>query len=180
MIQNILQKRALAYACLAAKLSHAESAALLIARLVVARVFFMSGLTKWNGFLNFNPDKYDLFLYEFFCPEEPRPGALVLCSDQAEGTYAPTVQWIVERFANMAGVMEILLPILLVLGIGSRLAAAGLLTMTLVIERLVFPDADSWWGSHVWWATILFLLVAKGPGSWSLDRFLGLEKNAKA
>ena len=105
MIQNILQKLALAYAWLAAKLSHAESAALLIARLVVARVFFMSGLTKWNGFLNFNPDKYDLFLYEFFCPEEPRPGALVLCSDQAEGTYAPTVQWIVERFANMAGVM---------------------------------------------------------------------------
>lgn len=168
------------YSWLASKADLAEPAALLLARLAVARVFFMSGLTKWNGLLSFNPDKYDLFLYEFFCPEETRPGALVLCSDQAEGTYAPTTQWIVERFANMAGIMEILLPILLVFGLTSRFAAAGLLTMTLVIERLVFPDADSWWGSHVWWAVILFVLVARGPGAWSLDRQLGLDGARKA
>ncbi len=154
--------------------------ALLVARLAVARVFLMSGLTKWNGPFQFNPDKYDLFLYEFFCPEESRPGALVLCLDQAEGTYAPMTQWIVERFANMAGIMEILLPLLLVFGLTSRFAAAGLLVMTLVIERLVFPDADSWWGSHVWWAAILLMIVAKGPGTWSLDRFFGLDGKAKA
>ena len=154
-----------------------EPFALLIARLAVARVFFMSGLTKWNGFLSFNPDKYDLFLFEFFCPEDKRAGALVLCTDQAAGTYAPTTQWIVERFANMAGIMEILLPILLVLGLTSRLAAAGLLTMTLVIERLVFPDADSWWGSHVWWAAILFVIVARGPDRFSLDRLFKLESS---
>ena len=101
----------------------------------------------------------------------------MLCTDQAAGTYAPTTQWIVERFANMAGIMEILLPILLVLGLTSRLAAAGLLTMTLVIERLVFPDADSWWGSHVWWAAILFVIVARGPGRFSLDRLFKLESS---
>lgn len=168
------------YTWLTSKADLAEPLALLLARLAVARVFFMSGLTKWNGFLSFNPDKYDLFLYEFFCPEETRPGALVLCADQTEGTYAPATQWIVERFANMAGLMEILLPILLVLGFTSRLAAAGLLVMTLVIERLVFPDAGSWWGSHVWWAAILFVLVARGPGAWSLDRLLGLDGARKA
>ena len=177
---TLLDRARTLYSWLASKADLAEPAALFLARLAVARVFFMSGLTKWNGFLSFNPDKYDLFLYEFFCPEETRPGALVLCSDQAEGTYAPTTQWIVERFANMAGIMEILLPILLVLGLTSRLAAAGLLAMTLVIERLVFPDADSWWGSHVWWAAILFVLVARGPGTWSLDRLLGLDGARKA
>lgn len=177
---TLFERARSAYAWAATNADLAEPAALLLARLAVARVFLMSGLSKWNGFLSFNPDKYDLFLYEFFCPEETRPGALVLCADQAEGTYAPTTQWIVERFANLAGIMEILLPVLLILGLTSRVAALGLLAMTLVIERLVFPDADSWWGSHVWWAAILFVLVARGPGAWSLDRLLNLDGAKKA
>ncbi len=163
------------YGWLASKTDLLEPLALLLARLAVARVFLLSGLTKWNGPFQFNPDKYDLFLYEFFCPEEPRPGALTLCSDRAEGIYDPTTQWFVERFANLAGIMEILLPLLLILGLTSRIAAAGLLVMTLVIERLVFPDAASWWGSHVWWAASLFVIMARGPGVLSLDRLLGLE-----
>lgn len=173
----LIQRLQAGYSWLAGRANMLEPFALLIARLAVARVFFMSGLTKWNGFLAFNPDKYDLFLFEFFCPEDKRAGALVLCTDQAAGTYAPTTQWIIERFANMAGIMEILLPILIVLGLTSRLAAAGLLTMTLVIERLVFPDADSWWGSHVWWAAILFVIIARGPGRFSLDRLFKLESS---
>ena len=56
-----------------------EPLALLALRLAGAKVFWESGLTKWNGFLQFNKDKYDLFLYEFFCPDPPRPGALQLC-----------------------------------------------------------------------------------------------------
>ncbi|GHA87323.1 membrane protein [Algimonas arctica] len=152
-----------------------EPLALLLARLAVARVFFMSGLTKWNGLFQFNAEKYDLFLYEFFCPEEARPGALVLCKNVTEGTYSSSMQWVVERAANMAGIMEIVLPLLLVLGFTSRLAATGLLIMTLTIEFLVFPDADSWWGSHAWWAVILFVIIVRGPGVLSLDRFVGLE-----
>ena len=173
----LIQRLQAGYSWLTSKANMLEPFALLIARVAVARVFFLSGLTKWNGFLSFNPEKYDLFLFEFFCPEDKRAGALVLCTDQVAGTYAPTTQWIVERFANMAGIMEIILPILLVLGLTSRLAAAGLLTMTLVIERLVFPDADSWWGSHVWWAAILFVIVAHGPGRFSLDRLFKLESS---
>lgn len=99
----LIQRLQAGYSWLTSKANMLEPFALLIARLAVARVFFMSGLTKWNGFLSFNPDKYDLFLFEFFCPEDKRAGALVLCTDQAAGTYAPTTQWIVERFANMAG-----------------------------------------------------------------------------
>jgi putative oxidoreductase len=166
------------YAAIAVKLSLLEPLALFAARLAVARVFFNSGMNKWNGFLSFNPGSYDLFLYEFFCPETPRGRALTLCLDRTEGSYAPTTQWIVERFANMAGIMEILLPLLLVFGLTSRLAAFGLLAMTIFIELFIFPDADSWWGSHVWWAALLFIILARGPGTLSLDRFLGLEKNS--
>ena len=165
------------YAGIAARGNILEPAALLFARFAAAYVFFKSGLTKWNGFLSFNPDKYDLFMYEFFCPEEPRGRALVLCKDVAEGTYAPTTQWIVERFANMAGIMEIVLPILLLLGLFSRFAAFGLLAMTLFIELFVFPDAATWWGSHIWWAATLFIIVARGPGFLSIDRWVGLERS---
>lgn len=164
------------YIWFATKAGLLEPFALLFARLTVARVFFKSGQTKWTGPFQFNPEKYDLFLYEFFCPEEPRSGALVLCRDAVDGTYSPPMQWVVERATNMAGIMEIVLPLLLIVGFTSRLAAMGLLTMTLVIERLVFPDADSWWGSHVWWAVILFIIIARGPGLFSLDRLFGLEK----
>jgi len=72
------------------------------------------------------------------------------------------------------------LPLLLILGLTSRFAAVGLLVMTLVIERLVFPDAASWWGSHVWWAAILLVIIARGPGTWSLDRLFGLDADRKA
>ena len=177
---TIIERLKTGYVWSTRKADFLEPLALLLARLAVARVFLMSGLTKWNGPFQFNPDKYDLFLYEFFCPEEPRPGALMLCSDPVEGTYAPMMQWFVERFANLAGIMEILLPLLLIFGLTSRFAAAGLLVMTLVIERLVFPDAASWWGSHVWWAAILFVIMARGPGAWSLDRLFGLESREKA
>ena len=160
-----------------------EPVALLFVRFAPAYVFFRSGLTKWTGFLSFNSDKYGLFLYEFFCPLPPRDGALVLCEHVFEdgvivdGIYAPTTQWIIERFANMAGIMEIVLPILIMLGLFSRFAAFGLLAMTLFIEFFVFPDSATWWGSHIWWAATLFIIVARGPGFLSIDRWVGLERS---
>lgn len=172
---GVLGKARAAYLDVARRLNIIEPAALLLARIAPAYVFFRSGLTKWDGPFSFNQEKYDLFMYEFFCPEEPRNRALVLCEDVAEGTYAPATQWFVERLANLAGVMEIVLPILLVIGLLSRLSAFGLLMMTLFIELLVFPDAASWWGSHIWWAATLLIVVARGPGAWSLDRVAGLE-----
>ena len=164
------------YSGLAANGNAAEAIALLLARLAVARVFLLSGLAKWNGFLSFDPGTYDLFLYEFFCPEEDRGRSLILCSDRAEGTYAPTTQFIIERFANLAGIMEIALPILLITGFLTRFAALGLLAMTLFIEIFVFPDAASWWGEHAWWAVLCLILIARGPGWLSLDRVLGWDK----
>ena len=154
-----------------------EPLALLALRLAGAKVFWDSGLTKWNGFLEFNKDKYDLFLYEFFCPDPPRPRALQLCdATTLEYTEGSTIVSLIKALAVMAGVMEIALPVLLVLGLVSRLAALGLLGMTLFIQLAVFPTWSHWVNPAMWWAAVLFALVACGPGAWSLDRLLGLEE----
>ncbi len=149
----------------------------LLLRLLVARVFLLSGLTKWDGPFQFNTDKYDLFLYEFFCPDPPVPGALQLCSpetlDYAEGSETVSI---IKGIAITTGVLEVVLPVLLILGLFSRFSALALLFMTLFIQLAVFPTWDHWWNPAVWWAMSLFVILANGPGIMSLDRWLGIEK----
>lgn len=158
-----------------------EPLALLALRLAGAKVFWESGLTKWNGILQFNTDKFDLFLYEFFCPDPPRDGALQLCNpatlDYVEGS---AMVLAIKAMAVMAGVMEIALPVLLVVGLLSRLSALGLFGMTMFIQLAVFPTWSHWTNPAMWWAVVLLALVACGPGAWSLDRLLGLEGKRSA
>ncbi len=145
-------------------------------RLVGAKVFFDSGMSKWNGWFDFDEQKYDLFLYEFFCPDPPREGALVLCDpetlDYVEGG---TVVAMIERLAVLAGVMEVLLPVLVVCGLFTRVGAAGLLGLTLFIQLAVFPTWDHWVSPAMWWAAVLLTIVVRGPGLFSVDRLLGLD-----
>jgi len=51
-------------------------------------------------------------------------------------------------------------------------SALALLGMTTVIEIFVYPDA---WPTHLTWAALLLLLIARGAGRLSLDRALGLR-----
>jgi putative oxidoreductase len=59
-----------------------------------------------------------------------------------------------------------------VLGLFTRLSAAALLGMTLVIQIFVYPDA---WPTHLSWAGLLLPLIALGGGSVSLDRQLRIS-----
>jgi len=68
--------------------------------------------------------------------------------------------------AYMAVAIEVTTPILLVLGLLTREAALVLLGMTTVIEVFVYPEA---WPTHIQWAAMLFVLLARGPGTLSLD-----------
>ena len=68
--------------------------------------------------------------------------------------------------AYMAVAIEVTAPILLVFGLLTRAAAAVLLGMTAVIEVFVYPQA---WPTHIQWAAMLFVLLARGPGKISLD-----------
>jgi putative oxidoreductase len=72
---------------------------------------------------------------------------------------------------------EQLFPILLVLGLGTRGAAAARLGMTVVIEVFVYPDG---WPTHLSWAAILLLLMAHGAGRWSLDSALRIDRELPA
>ena len=121
---------------------------LLVARLGIAAVFFMSGRTKIadGSWLTLSDGAFELFRTDYKLPFiSPIPAA-----------YAATTA-------------EHLFPILLVLGLFTRFSAAGLLVMTSVIEIFVYPDA---WPTHLSWAGLLLPLIALGGGKLSLDRAL--------
>jgi putative oxidoreductase len=122
---------------------------LLVARVGIAAVFFMSGRTKVDGLLTLRDSTYELFRTEYALP-----------------FMDPVVA------AHVATYSEHLFPILLVLGLFTRVAALALLGMTLVIEIFVYPEA---WPTHLSWAGLLLPLVAYGAGAWSLDRVLRVE-----
>jgi putative oxidoreductase len=126
-----------------------DSLLVLIARLSIAAIFLMSGRTKVSGFLTITPSTYELFRTEYALP-----------------LVTP------ELAAHLATYSEHLFPVLLVLGLFSRLSALALLGMTFVIEVFVYPDA---WATHLSWAGLLLLIVARGGGAMSLDRSLGIK-----
>jgi len=153
-----------------------ESFVQLFIRIVVARIFLNSGLTKWNGPFQFNAEKYDLFMYEFFCPEPARPGALQLCSaDTLEYVDGSITVSIIHILAVATGILEIVLPLLLIAGLFSRYAAIGLLVMTIFIQLAIFPSLDHWWNPAVWWAMALLAIIATGPGKWSVDHLVKID-----
>ncbi len=74
-----------------------------------------------------------------------------------------------EFAAYMAVSIELSAPILLVLGLTTRPTAAVLLGMTTVIEVFVYPQA---WPTHIQWAAMLLVLLARGPGKISIDEMI--------
>ena len=74
-----------------------------------------------------------------------------------------------EFAAHMALTIELTAPVLLVLGLFTRLAALVLLGMTAVIEIFVYPQA---WPTHLQWAAMLLVLLARGAGTMSIDHWL--------
>ena len=74
-----------------------------------------------------------------------------------------------EFAAQTALTIELTTPVLLVLGLFTRVAALVLLGMTTVIEVFVYPQA---WPTHIQWAAMLFVLLCRGPGEVSIDRLL--------
>lgn len=71
--------------------------------------------------------------------------------------------------ALMAGYAEHFFPLLILLGLATRLSALALLGMTLTIQLLVYPGA---YPTHGTWAAILLLLLAQGPGKLSIDHWI--------
>lgn len=123
-----------------------------VLRVALAVPFWKSGILKWAGFLQLNETAIDLFTDEF---KLHLPG----------GPYdfpAPAVM------AFLSGCVEIAFPVLLVFGLGTRFAAAGLLLMTCIVQ-LTVPDG---WPIHITWAAMALAIMAWGPGRLSVDHAL--------
>ena len=119
--------------------------ALLAARVYVAQVFFLAGLSKlrdWETTLA-------LFEDEYHVPVLPTEWAAVL------GTGG-----------------EIVLPALLLLGLGGRLAAAGLSVVNVVAVISLAEIAPAALVQHQLWGALLLALLLWGPGRWSVDAAL--------
>ena len=121
----------------------------LVSRFALAAIFFLSGRTKVDGFLTVTEGTYTLFREEFKVPVLPP-----------------------EFAAHMATYAEHLFPVLLAIGLLTRLSALGLLGMTAVIQVFVYPDA---WATHLSWAAIALYLVGRGAGRASADHALGIR-----
>lgn len=67
--------------------------------------------------------------------------------------------------AYLATVGELVLPILLIVGLFTRVGALGLFVMALVIEIFVYPGTIQ----HYYWMIILAMLVGQGGHKLSLD-----------
>jgi len=130
---------------LAALNEQVRSLALLGARLYLADVFISSGLTKlrdWDATLALFEDYY----------------------------HVPLLPPDLAAYLGAGG--ELLFPALLVLGLGSRLAAAGLSVVN-VIAALSLPDiAPAALRSHELWGALALAPLLWGPGRWSLDAWL--------
>ena len=72
--------------------------------------------------------------------------------------------------AYLTAFAEHFFPLLLVVGLATRLAALSLLAMTLVIQIFVYPGA---WPTHGTWIACFLVLIAQGPGVVSLDHMIG-------
>ena len=155
--RSLLVRAAVRFRDRCARIPH--SAVALLARFSIAAVFWSSGQTKITGFaLNIVTGE--------FAPGWPHlsDSAIALFQDEYKLPFvAPAVA------APMAAAAEHVFPFLLLIGLGTRLSAAALLGMTLVIQVFVYPGA---YATHGTWAALLLWLMSRGPGAVSIDHWI--------
>ncbi|MEI7464841.1 MAG: DoxX family protein [Burkholderiales bacterium] len=132
--------------------SHAQSLALLVSRLYLAQIFFSAGRVKlmdWSSTLSLFQDYYQVPLLP------------------------PTLA------AYMGAGGEIVLPVLLVLGLGGRFAGAGLFVVNLMAAMSLPPEdfSAAIEGQHILWGVLSMVIALWGSGRWSVDAWLARRKN---
>ena len=119
--------------------------AILFIRLYIANIFFKSGLTKlrdWESTLM-------LFEYEY---------------------EVPLVSPVVAAWAGTIG--ELVLPILLAIGLFSRLSAVGLFIVNAVAIISLVDISPAAMNEHILWGTLLVLVIIIGGEKLSADNKL--------
>ena len=114
----------------------------LAGRIYIAQVFFASGLTKlrdWSVTLTLFTDDYKV----------------------------PVLPPELAAYLGTAG--ELGLPVLLVLGLGGRIAPLGLFVVNLVAANALDDLAPAALQQHISWGIVLAALGFFGTGAWTLD-----------
>ncbi len=119
-------------------------------RMAVGATFFRSGVLKLQSF----------------------DTAIALFRDEYRLPLLPP-----ELAAYLGTAVELSAPVLLVLGLFARAAAAALLAMTLTIQFLVYPEN---WPEHLMWASILAYVLSRGAGALSIDRIVAFNLFGRA
>ena len=118
----------------------------LVVRIFVATVFFKSGLTKianWASTLSLFENEY-------------------------------AVPWLSPEVAAALGTaVELAFPVLLVLGLGTRLSAFVLFVFN-IVAVISYPElGDVGLRDHQTWGLLLLVTLLHGPGALSLDHLIG-------
>ena len=119
--------------------------AALLARAYIAQVFFLSGLTKirdWGTTVALFTDEYKV----------------------------PVLSPAVAAAMGTAG--ELVLPVLLLLGLGGRFSALGLFVVNAVAVISLSEIAPAALQQHVFWGALLAGLSIYGLGPWTVDRLI--------
>lgn len=132
-----------------------ESFMLLFVRVTLAGIFWRSGRSKVEEGFWFQISDSTYFLF----------------SEDYSGVPLPS-----DFAAIIATVSEHIFPILLVLGLLTRISATAVIGMTMVIQIFVYPEA--WWTVHMLWVALALILIVRGGGSLSMDAHLA--KNTRA
>ena len=145
-MENTPIKRGLAlWTSVTQTLDLAQPLAALLARLYVAQVFFMSGITKirdWETTVSLFTDEYK-------------------------------VPYLSPELAAMLGTAgELVLPVLLVFGLMGRFAALGLFVVNAIAVISLSEIAPAALQQHITWGVLLALLAIYGCGKWALDHWL--------
>ncbi|MDI9332762.1 MAG: DoxX family protein [Cytophagales bacterium] len=144
-IQSIYQTTRSLWDKLVMFLELLKNPALLLARLYVAQVFFLSGLTKikdWDTTLALFTDEY----------------------------HVPFLSPTLAAYLGTGG--ELVLPVLLVLGLLGRFAALGLFVQNIVAVIALTEIAPAALQGHQFWGALLAGLAIWGVGAWSVDGYL--------
>lgn len=141
---NLIRRGDRAWRALVHALESLQPLAQLMARAYVAEVFLRSGLIKlrdWDSTLALFHDYYQVPLLP------------------------PTL----AAYVGAAG--ELVLPVLLLLGLGGRFAALGLSVVNLMAALSLPEIGDGALTQHLFWGSLLIGLALWGPGAWSLERW---------